>query len=155
METWKLRADLKYDTEYVLLCPPPLAPRPLCLSPEWKGHFTAITESTPWHCCVVVPPRRGDECWISWGHRDNTARLSSDPIQTLGKLRLITCSQFGWLSVGFRPQPGSIGAFEIFDVKNVTMIARITASKNGGVQAAQKGFGFASRKRSPGILKTS
>lgn len=49
----------------------------------------------------------------------------------------------------------SVGAFEIFDVKNVTMIARITASKNGGVQAAQKGFGFASRKRSPGILKTS
>lgn len=50
----------------------------------------------------------------------------------------------------------SVGAFEIFDVKNVTMVDRIAASKNGGVQAAQKGlFGFASRKRSPGILKTS
>lgn len=39
-------------------------------------------------------------------------------------------------------------------VKNVTMVARKRASENGGVEAAQNGFGFASRKRSSGIPKT-
>lgn len=32
---------------------------------------------------------------------------------------------------------------------NVTIVTRIRASKNGGVQAAQKRFGFASRREIP------
>ena len=47
-------------------------PGSLCLGPEWKSHFTSVTESAKRHCCVLVSPRQRAECWTSRGHEDNT-----------------------------------------------------------------------------------
>ena len=47
-------------------------PGSLCLGPEWKSHFTSVTESAKRHCCVLVSPTQRAECWTSRGHEDNT-----------------------------------------------------------------------------------
>lgn len=60
------------------------------------------------------------------------------------------------LGSGHNPGSGlvtSFGAFEIFDVKNITMIARIRASENGGCRQHRKVLGLQAGRDPQGFLR--
>lgn len=139
-----------------------LTPRCSRLGPEWKSHLTSIPESTKWHCCVVVSPRKGDECRTSrtTGITQPTEQwvrtcTQSRPQETWGR-PLATWVPLCWVqaTVGLS---ASFGASGIFSVK--CHECGLNKSKwkwgGGGTDSTEGMWSWKQGRDSPGIPKVS